>query len=444
MKILRVASHWSLVTGRETSDKRLATSDTFLSLLILLGILLRFTDLPVPELSTDEAQLALGKSAAWTPLAMQTIVFIQNIFGFETIVARGVSVVMGIITLPIIYLITEHLTNKKTALLATAIAAIFPSHILFSRLAYPSIYLCTAWLLTLLCFLKAKSSKNNLWLIALFLSAVTATFLKSQGLVFPLLLLFGEFISQIRQKRITNYSLFIIHYSFPVSTIILLSLMPVTFYILTHPGILATVLLYGGNMYGVSGAFQRLMELINAWQHTLSLFAIFAIISIGWWKRISWPIWMFLLTAFLTGYLLGPSHEYYSTHLVILSIPIALMFTRAKPIIKNLSLAILTVATIAFLGPSKFSPYVHPLYQQESYWTANADKINEVLKNDEEVMIMGYPGHHLRWYVKPKLLLGRYMNEEEWDGKILILKKDKLEVPEGSEVVYEDDTLVIY
>jgi len=408
-------------------------SNSFLWLLILLGIILRITDVGLPDFSTDEAQLALGKSAAWTPLAMKTIVIVQSIFGFETIVARGVSVVIGIATIPLIYFIARHFFEKQTALLATAIAAIFPSHILFSRFAYPSIYLCFAWLLTLLCFLEVKKApKSTRWMIGLMLASVAATFIKSQGLVFPALLILGLLIK--KRKDI---------YHDEIAWVLLLSLIPVSFYFLTHPGVLATILLYGGNMYGVSGSFNRLLELIITWWQVLTLFAFFAIVSLRWFRSLSWPIWTLIATAALTGFLLGPAHAYYATHLILLALPITLLLTKLPTLLRSISIIALTITTILFLGPSSLIPDPYHLHAKEPYWNSNANKINEVLKGEDEIVVLEYPGHHLRWYLEPKLLVGRFMNLEGKTGIFMVLKKDDLPDPPQTSIVYEDEQVKI-
>jgi len=422
-------------------------SDTYLWLVILLGIILRMTDVGLPDMSTDEVQLALGKSAAWTPLAMQTIVAVQSLFGFETIIARGVSVVIGIATIPLIYFIARHFFEKRTALLATAIAAIFPSHILFSRLAYPSIYLCFAWLLTLFFYIKTDEQANkhlsaearakagtreSPWLIGLFLASVAATFIKSQGLVFPGLLLLGLLIE--KRKAVVRDE---------VAWILFLSLIPVGLYLLTHPGVLATVILYGGNMYGVSGFAQRIVELVSTWWHILTLFAVFALVSLRWFRALPWPVWALLATAIVTGFLLGPAHEYYATHLILLALPITVLLMRFTPMLRALSITALVVTTLLFLGPHTLAPFAHHLYTKEHYWNTHADEVNEILKDTEEMFVLGYPGHHLRWYLEPKLLVGRFMNLEDKKGIFLILKKDELADPPGTEVVYEDERIRI-
>ncbi|MBU0766689.1 glycosyltransferase family 39 protein [Patescibacteria group bacterium] len=422
-------------------------SDIFLWLLILLGIILRMTDVGLPDMLTDEVQLALGKSAAWTPLAMQMIVAVQSIFGFETIVARGVSVAMGIATIPLFYVLARNFFEKRSALLATAIAALFPSHILFSRLAYPSIYLCFAWLLTLLCYIKANESVNRrgpaeaaakvetgafMWLIGLFIASVAASFMKSQGLVFPVLLLFGLLIE--KRKAIVRDE---------VAWILLLSLIPVGLFFLTHPGVLATVLLYGGNMYGLSGFVQRISELVFTWWHLLTLFAIFSLISLRWFRALPWPVWTLLATIILTGFLLGPAHEYYSTHLILLALPIAVLLMRLTPTLRTLSIISLTITTFLFLGPHTLAPFAHHLYTNDPYWNTHTNKINEILKNTEEVYVLGYPGHHLRWYLEPRLHVGRFMNLEGVNGTFIILKKDKLPDPPKMKVLYEDARIVI-
>ncbi|MDP7247170.1 MAG: glycosyltransferase family 39 protein [Candidatus Peribacteraceae bacterium] len=185
-------------------------SNKLLWLIIILGVLLRLTDVAFPDFATDEAQFALNASAAQPPIGMFFFWLAQTIFGASIISARAVSIAFGIATIYLIYKIVLEFSEKKAALTAAAFASIFPTHIIFSKLAYLSVPLCFAWALTTLMFIKAnKKPHDSKLLIALFLSSVLATFIKTQGLLFPLLLLIGIIIESIKNKK----PLFTIHYS---------------------------------------------------------------------------------------------------------------------------------------------------------------------------------------------------------------------------------------
>jgi len=419
-----------------------------IGLIILLGIYLRLTNIGLPEFATDEAQLALGKSAAWTPFAMELIVMVQKLLGFEMIIARSVSVVFGVACLPLIYLITKEISSKRAALIALGLSAIIPTHIIFSKLAYPSVYLCFAWLLTLLMFLKAKQNNEltnkrineSIYLIGLFLAAVLSTFIKTQGLLLPLFLLIVSGFKLLRSKK----SLSIVNCQ--LSIVLALSLAPVSFYILTKPGIFATLFLYGGNMYGTSNFVQRITDLVMQWWELAPLFLIlFALSILHFFRRpksnvrspkLSWPIWTLILIGIINGLLLGPSHEYYTTHLIYWCIPIAMLIANLKPI--WISTVLIIITAHSFVGLQ-----THRLYTKESYWNTHADKINEALGDANEVIALGYPGHHIRWYLKPEVLVGKNMDLRQRNGTFLLLNKEEWVKVSNGEKVYEDEKIMI-
>ncbi|MBU2259507.1 glycosyltransferase family 39 protein, partial [Patescibacteria group bacterium] len=287
-------------------------------LIILLGIVLRMVDVGIPDFSTDEAQFALGASAAQPPIGMALFAFSQAIFGPSILAARSVSILLGIASVILLFFIARTFLTKDSSLLVAALAGIFPTHILFSRLAYLSIPLCFAWLLVLLTFLKAQ--KDTRWLIPLFLASVFATFIKTQGLLLPLLLLFGTILPLRKSKlSIVNCQL---------SIVLALSLIPIGLYIVTNPGILATLLLYGGNMYGLSNFIDRIVTLISLWWGLLPVLLIFGFVSITHAREVPWPVWILIGIGTFIGLLLGPAHQYYTTYLVFWTIPNALLILK--------------------------------------------------------------------------------------------------------------------
>ena len=414
-------------------------ANKFLWLLIILGILLRLTDVAFPDFATDEAQFALNASAAQPPVGMFFFWLSQAIFGASIISARLVSIILGIAT---IYQIVLTFSDKKVALTAAAVASIFPTHIIFSKLAYLSVPLCFAWALTALMFIKANKKPNDSkLLIGLFLSSVLATFIKTQGLLLPFFLLIGTIIVSTKNKK----ALSIINYQ--LSIILALSLLPITLYILTNPGIGATLTLYGGNMYGVSDFLSRIWTLIHLWWTLIPLLLILFILSSKFYllsSKNNWPIYVLILTGVLLGLLLGPAHEYYTTYLVYWSIPVALLLNRMKPCWTPIILTLIVVNTLLLTGPRSIflNGRTYKVYQNEGYWNTHATKINEVLKGVDEVIVLGHPGHHIRWYLEPRTLVGKNMDLTNRKGVFLNLSKE-LPVEAVGEVLYDDEKVVI-
>jgi 4-amino-4-deoxy-L-arabinose transferase-like glycosyltransferase len=415
--------------------------------MIIIGVLLRLTDISVPDLATDEIQAALGTSPAWPPLGMMILRLAQSLFGEYLFVLRGVSFVFGIATLPLIYRLSRLYTNRDTSLLITAIAAIFPSHILFSKLAYLSVQQCFAWVLLLYCFLRAKKchaeesrecgmSRSAKWLIAFFFASVYATLLKPQGGLVPGLLLLGLIVE--KKKKVFTEDLF---------WVTGFSLIPITLYVLTHPGIAATILLYGGNLYGISEFVTRLMTTLHTWWSVLTLFLIAIVLSLKMLKKLEWPFLVTLCVGTFIGFFLGPNHAYYTTHFVLFSIPIGMKVAELKPKLQLLSMLILLSTTLFTFGPRTIfkTPFLYPLYQSVGFWNVYAEDINEVLKGEEQVTVLGFAGHHLRWYLTPELLVGRNIIPPYPTRYILVLGLEAIRMypVEGSVVaVFEDAAIV--
>jgi len=404
--------------------------NTVLWTILILGIVLRLIDLHVPDMTTDEAQFVLGASAAQPPVGMALFRAVQTVFGSHILVSRSVSVLLGILTIPAFYALARCVVDKRTALLATAVASIVPSHVLFSRLAYLSVPLCLAWILTTLAFLKARETKHSKWLLALFAASVIATLTKTQGLLIPGLLLFGRII-ETRHRCIKD----------EICWVLGLSLIPIGLTILTDPGIPATLLLYGGSMYGFSDFVSRIATLHNVWWTLLPIFFLAAIFSFSYIRRLGWPLWILLAVSTLIGLVLGPNHEYYATYLIIWALPIGIMLSQVSTRRRRTALAVLFFSAIAVLSP--LSPWTHRLYKEPGYWNTHAQEMNTILADEEQVIAVGFAGHHIRWYLEPRVLVGNDMDLSQRSGLFVLLNKDRRDRIGKAEVLYEDERTVV-
>lgn len=390
-------------------------SDIVVLSILAIGVVLRMIGFGIPDMATDEAQASFGVSAAWTPLGMTILHIAQELFGAEIVVVRSVSLLFGIGSLVLIYLLSRELTNEKTSLLITAVAAIFPSHILFSKLAYLSIQQSFWWLLTLYAFLKAHKQSEMRWLALLFFASVGATMTKTQGLLLPFFLTVGVLVEEWKNKKNVR-SLF----HSPLLLILVFSLVPISFYLLTSPGIAATLFLYGGNMYGVSGFIGRFASLGGVWLHLLGLFMVAILLSIRSIRNLPWSLLVLLCISMLIGFLLGPSHEYYATHLVLLAAPIGIALSKLAPTMRYGCLIILTCFSVAMFGPVQ-TPLTYRLYRERGFWNTYAAEINDILKEEEAVTVLGFPGHHIRWYMEPSVLVGKSMEQPYPTDYVLVL-----------------------
>jgi len=413
----------------------------FLLFLIAIGAALRIVDITIPDLATDEAQFALGASAAQPPVGMFLFEIAQMLFGHEIFAVRGVSVLLGLLTLPLIFGITKTFSDEKTALLATAIAAIFPSHIFFSRLAYLSVALCFGWALLLFVFLKARKAKTYEsalpWIIAVFLASVFVTHIKTQGLLLPFFLMIGNFIETgITRKK--NSSLFTLHFS--LTTTLFLSLIPISLYILTHPGIAATLFLYGGSMYGVSDFMMRVRELFSVWWSFLGIFLIAAIFGMSALRKCPWPLQTLIVIGLLIGLLLGPGHSYYATKLVFLSIPLAIALTTLAMNVRMSVMTVLLLCTLFTLGPAHLVPFPDELFLNKGSWNAEAATLNEFLKGEKSVVVFGDAGHQVRWYLEPEVLVGKNLSPPYDANYALLLNIGETRKMPATKVVFVGET----
>jgi hypothetical protein len=409
--------------------------EIFPYLLIAIGILLRLTDISVPDFSTDEVQATLAASAAWTPLGMQTLRISQVLFEHSMLAARLTSVLFGIGSLSILYLIARHYMEKKSALLAVAIAAIFPSHILFSRLAFLSIQQSFWWLVLLLMFLNARKCNDKRWIYALFFASVAATMAKTQGLLLPGLFLLGLMVE--KKKKVLSDEIF---------WALVFSLIPISFYILTHPGILATVMgASDGGAHGVSQPFSRITDLLSMWWRVLGIFLLVILVSLPKLKTFSWPLWATLLVGTGLGFLLGPGHAYYATHLVLFALPVAIVLGSMKVKMRGTVFALLLAFTLMTLGPRTLfmNPWLNEHYQSVGFWNVYAEELNEALAGEEAVTVLGDAGHHLRWYMEPRVYVGKNLQPPyPTDYVILLGVSEAAKIRGKIELVLEDVALV--
>jgi len=387
--------------------------------------------------------------------------FVQGLFGREIFVVRGVSVLFGLLQLPLMYALALHIMKKRraspqishdTALTVTAITAVFPSHILFSRLAWLSVHLCFAWTLVLCAYLRAREKNHHGWLVILFLASVFATLLKTQGLLFPLFLLAGRILELLIAKNLGKIKKWKKVFKDELALTLVFSLIPVTFYILTHPGIAATVLLYGGDLYGLSNINLRFEHLFTTWWYILTIYLIALAGSLRFilglaplpkrWKV--WPIWGLLLICATIGLVLGPGNGYYTTYLVLFSLPIGIGLMRSKNWVRMTALTILFVTTILSIGPRDYflNSWTLEPFRTPGYWNSHEEKINYVLRKEAAVTVLGYAGHHLRWYLDPYLYVGKDMSPPYPTRMILILG-DSNAARELGGVVYKDNQVTI-
>ena len=127
------------------------------SLLTVLGLLVRLWQLRVTaQVNVDELNFLPYVLHFWDDPNIELLNPMSSVIPFARIYAywetwtvailgrdfaglRGVSVIMGTLTIPSVWWMTRHIFDRKTALIATVVIATFPPHVHFSRLALNNI-----------------------------------------------------------------------------------------------------------------------------------------------------------------------------------------------------------------------------------------------------------------------------------------------------------------
>ena len=380
----------------------------FVWLLIATGIVLRFVGLSVPDLSTDEAQFILGASAAQPPLGLAFYQLVQSIFGAHIVVLRAATALLGVATLFVLAACATEVSGRKGTLITLSIAALFPSHILYGRLAYLSVPLAFTWALVLWAFLRAQKNPNTYSLLALFAAVLAATFTKTQGLLVPGILLVGLGIE--KRKTVLKD---------PVAQTILFGLIPIACFIPTNLGILATLTQNTGSTYGLHNIVERIGTLGAIWWSMMPLFLVALCWSVRTFRWKHWPVWSTVIISSLIGLLLGPSHSYYTAHLIFWAIPLGVLVSSLSPAKQSLCLGVLALNSLLVTIPE--TQWSYKLFREEGYWNTNAAHINETLSNADEIVVLENVGHHIRWYLEPEVLVGKEMNLSDSSVPILHL-----------------------
>jgi 4-amino-4-deoxy-L-arabinose transferase-like glycosyltransferase len=167
------------------SQKRSAWTSIVLLLLITIGAsFLRLRHLrTVPGWYPDEgsniaiaASLAQGESAylafghssfinGHPPLAYFLMAFLFRCFGVDILWARLLTVSLGLLTLVLLYSVADRMSGRQVALLAAAFYALYPSAVVYSRLALTYNLLAPFYLLTLYGLWRAAEDGRRRWIV---------------------------------------------------------------------------------------------------------------------------------------------------------------------------------------------------------------------------------------------------------------------------------------
>jgi 4-amino-4-deoxy-L-arabinose transferase-like glycosyltransferase len=185
-------------------------SFVLLALVLALGIYLRFSQLSsVPGWASDEGSnidiaanlargelqyLAIGRSSFINGHPHFFYLVLAGLFrlaGVELLWARGLTAFYGVLTTVLIYLVGRQIVGRSIALLAAFLFAIYPSAVLFNRMAFSYNQLQPLYLLVFFFLYRFLLAKERKWLFlaSLCVTAALVTDLTATSLLFVLLLL---------------------------------------------------------------------------------------------------------------------------------------------------------------------------------------------------------------------------------------------------------------
>jgi 4-amino-4-deoxy-L-arabinose transferase-like glycosyltransferase len=181
-----------------------------LALILALGMCLRFQELrSVPGWASDEGSnidiadrlaqgglgyLAIGRSSfinGHPHLFYLVLGGLYRLVDFDLVWARGLTAVYGVVTIVLLYLVTDRMFNRATALLAALIFAVYPRAVLYNRMAFTYNQLQPLYVMVLYLLWRYLESGGRRWLVyaSLCVAAALVTDLTATSLLVVLLLL---------------------------------------------------------------------------------------------------------------------------------------------------------------------------------------------------------------------------------------------------------------
>jgi 4-amino-4-deoxy-L-arabinose transferase-like glycosyltransferase len=185
-------------------------------------------------------------TAQWPPGYSYFLAGIYFLFGPTLVGARLANVVLGAATAALVYLLALRLFDKRVAVTAALVMAVFPSQIFFVALVWSEVVFTFGFVLALLCIvmaLQAPGSQRRWWLLGAGLLSGAATLVRGQGFFLPIIaflawgVLGREWIRSLKWTAVTL-------------AIMALVILPWTVrnYVVLHSPVLVTSS-FGGNFY---------------------------------------------------------------------------------------------------------------------------------------------------------------------------------------------------
>jgi hypothetical protein len=326
------------------------------------------------------------------------------------------------------------MASPRSALYAALVASLIPSHIFFARIGYLDTYMVFGWLLILWSYLRMRAHPSSKTYLLFFFLTATTLFFKTQGFIFPLLLLLHRLWE--KRWRVADDLPFLLTG---------LSIIPIIGYIFTHPDIIVTSLHNSeSSIFGLN--VHRFFLVIQTWSRysgTIMVLLFAGSLAYAIRKRDSIPAGVFLLilTVCVIPFYFGADHKYYTTYLVVFALLLGPLIAQLMPWIRMSLICVLIGHTLTQVSPIAWglSPRI-PLYFTP-YWNLHASAINEQLHNHDVTQLVLLPdaGHQLRWYMDVEVLAGITMPNVHKEPHVFLvqLQRNPDRIPEGI-ILYDD------
>ena len=373
--------------------------------LIFFGVLLRFYNLGYNSLWLDEA-VTYGTSLKsfgeiWTiissgdfnPPLFYWMEHVILFFGNNEFILRVIPAVLGVLLIPLFYLIGKELLDRNVGIIAAALLAFSSFHIFYSQEARAYSAMLFFASLSLLFFLKAiKENDTRMWVLFGLFSAI------SFWLHFYVIVLFGSLILYTLIVQLPRYRE-------NLNTIKPVSAGAITFLILCLPLIVVTVQRFASRTesaptFGVQGfaiifeTFRQMSTFGDIGFFVLMSFFIIGLVQIFVIdKNKGLLLLMILLFTFLISYVLSFKMPMMPRHLIFLLIiffmGIALSYRAFYNIIRHPGIVYILMAILIIINLPALTIY-YSGYSKEDWRGFSGQMQNMTQVGDTIVLVPSY------------------------------------------------------
>ncbi len=184
-----------------------------LILIILLGLIIRMINLTGPPVwdeayyivHSEEIKLNPFKHPTWgghPPLYAYLLFCVHLIFGSSIIAYRMLSVILGTLTIILVFYFGKMLYNETIGIFAAFILSLFPPHVIMSRLIMMDVVLAFFGTLALYGYYAGEMNNSRKLMILGAFSSICAILSKEPGILIPMIFVIWCLI----QRRFSFYN----------------------------------------------------------------------------------------------------------------------------------------------------------------------------------------------------------------------------------------------